>query len=166
MVDNPYIPQSYEEMVLEADIATYKEHELAMLSIATANLYRTSYIEKYGEIVSIINPYPVITCPPPTPFRVKSPPWHPTRDTILITADNIIHDTSEEIANLVFDKRLIDNPVIKTIWVPVVQKEMSGYIGTCMYPITLEWRENYWKEPDDVTIVEGLILCQDKRDAH
>ena len=110
-------------------------------------------------------PYPVITFPPPTPFHIKSPPWHPTSDTILITADNIIHDASEEIASLVFDQRLIDNPVLRHIWEPVVQKEMSGYIGTCMFPATPEWKETYWKEPDDVNIVEGLILCQDKRDA-
>ena len=80
MVDIPLIPQSNEAMVLEADISTYKEHELAMLSIATAYLYCTSYIVEYayvnGEIVSIINPYPVITFPPTTPFHVKSPPWH------------------------------------------------------------------------------------------
>ena len=67
-------------------------------------------------------------------------------------------------ANRVFNKRLFDNIALMKIWEPVVQKEMSGYIGTSMFSVTLDWEAVYRKEPDDVAI-EGLILCQDDKDA-
>ena len=34
-----------------------------------------------------------------------------------------------------------------------------------MFPVTPEWEAVCWKEPSGVTIIDGLILYQDKRDA-
>ena len=83
----------------------------------------------------------------------------------MIEPTTILRNGSEEMAHLSYGQQITENPELFAKWNPPLRKEIGGYIGSCIYPVTPEWKAIHWINPDDVTKCEWICLLQEKRDA-
>jgi hypothetical protein len=161
-----HIPRiSYDQLVSNVQSDKHENHLLDRLLMATEHQYTTNNYEilaiRGGSYVSVINPFPSRDYNYPTSLYVDPPTWHSSTDKILINPSNLLLDASIEISCLSFGKNIINTPELNARWSPVVQEEMAGYIGTCMFVATKEW---FIAHPN-WNLSQWICVLKEKRDA-